>query len=1163
MSSISLWNIQSGTEIATLIERSSVDIVLPISNGISDVEIEIISGSLPTGLRIEENSIRGTAYEVSRETVFNVTLRATHLGYIDDRTLKLIVVGKDDPAWVTDTGLLPVGSNNTFFILDNEIIDFQLIALDTDLPAGDTLEFYIADGDGVLPPGIVLSETGKISGTTEPLLSLDKRYVSGGYDSAPYGDFVLDYGVTSGNGFSSFFYDSQDYDYSERTTSLRKLNRYYPFSVTVTDGETFIKRDFKIYIVGDDFLRSDNTTMFASSGVFTADTTHLRTPQWITPRNLGMRRANNYQTIYLDIIDNSTLTGTVVYTLEDFNDDGSVSKLPPGLTLDNNTGEITGIIPYQPAITQDYSFTVRATRFEGDIETVTIFGTYYEDTLLGATSFKVGKINDNTDDGINDLAELRNRNISINGRLYEITNIDNRNSLYDTIFINDSLAPQISLIISRGIESGNDYIFVNRLTDAGKEKYQGRTLNFSETESYVIQNIVPYIEYEIEQTDAENDPILPASSPRKMELNSNFYVGEYAIYSSDTGGDDAIYKCTTAHTIQGNVNNITFIAENWTPIAASLSLMSESNRLTATKQALEAEYGGVAYINVLEENRWRILLKSTAKSRILTNIREFFATANDSTQIGLRLIRDNEDRLELDTNLSNQLSAGRNIGIALFRKEAFSKNIAVVSDDEVVLPSKEKTFDIKIIGEIDSNVKWITPADLGSINANFRSTIKLVAETTVPDTAMVYTLKSGKLPNGMYLNYKGEIQGQAVQFATNTTSGLTTFDNSTYKMPFDGKLPGDTTFDRNFKFVVEAKDRFNYTAIEREFTLNIIDLDNTLYTDVYAKPMLKKDERAGYTTLVSQSDVFPPEYIYRADDTNFGLQRQLKMLVYAGIEAASINKFVASAAKNHKRTRYNLGEVKKAVAIDPLSNTPVYEVIYVDVIDNNSSKISKTTKSFTVNTPNKITVDSMSYEKADDSFNSTNGDSAISVYGRQTVKLVFSELDTIKIETRENGSINVNVDNDDFLVTLGNDSSAIVTLTLTDSEPYKLRPNNTNTIKVDSNAVNVNQSTDNVRYISNIANMRDNIKSIGKNERNYLPLWMRTSQNGLQELGYVSAVPICYCNPGTADKILTNIKAYGFDFRSINFDIDRYILQRTEENSEEQYILFANYQFNI
>jgi len=236
--------------------------------------------------------------------------------------------------------------------------------------------------------------------------------------------------------------------------------------------------------------------------------------------------------------------------------------------------------------------------------------------------------------------------------------------------------------------------------------------------------------------------------------------------------------------------------------------------------------------------------------------------------------------------------------------------------------------------------------------------------------------------------------------------------------------------------------------------------------------------------------------------------------------------------------------------------------VYVDVADIYTPKTGKAAKSFNILSPNKITVDSISYEQADDSVNETGGDSGLAIYGRQTVKLIFSELDKITIETRENGAVGVNVDNNDFIVTLGNNSSASVKLNLTDSEPYKIQPV-TNTIKVDSDAIKVSQSNDNTRYISNIANMRDNIQSVGNNERNYLPLWMRTSQNGLQELDYVSAIPICYCVPGAADEIIRNIKSSGFDFRNINFDIDRYIVERTAESNEEQYILFANYQFNI
>ena len=93
--------------------------------------------------------------------------------------------------------------------------------------------------------------------------------------------------------------------------------------------------------------------------------------------------------------------------------------------------------------------------------------------------------------------------------------------------------------------------------------------------------------------------------------------------------------------------------------------------------------------------------------------------------------------------------------------------------------------------------------------------------------------------------------------------------------------------------------------------------------------------------------------------------------------------------------------------------------------------------------------------------------------------------------------------------------------------------------------------------------MRKNIKTIGANERWYLPLWMRTPQAGFQELDYVTAIPVCYCKPGQSVDILRNIRNNGFDTKSLTFDIDRYIVKSTEDTADERYILFANYEFNV
>ena len=1168
---LDLWNVATGTKLKTIIERSSVNILLPLANGIV-ADIELISGSIPTGTRLENSIITGTVFEVAYDTIFTAVFRATTDDGFQDCTIEFIVTGPDSPTWQTNEGLLAVGSNNSLFILDNEIIDYQLVATDTDLSAGDELSYFIADGDGVLPPGITLSDTGKLQGTTEPLLSLDKRYTGGQYDSAPYAGLPMDYTVLSSNGYGSFYYDTVDFDYNEPTANLRKLNRYYPFAVTVTDGENFVRREFKIYLVGDDYLKADNTIMQASTGVFTADNTDVRTPVWITPRDLGFKRANNYTTIYLEIVDNWTLEGVVVYTLEDVNDDGTPSELPLGMALDSQTGEVVGRIPYQTAITQDYKFTVRATRITTDLDTVTIFANYYEDVLLGNSSFKINKINLTGDiDGTNDLFELVGKKILLGKRQYTVINVDDRNVDYDVIFVNETLAPNINLLLSQTAQIGQDHMFVSRLNEADKSKYQGRTLTFSNTESYNINGFTPYIEWQITQT-TENNPILPANAPRVIEVNTNYYVGDYVVNTVETGGDGKIYQCTVSHSVtsqkdefgddvlSNGIIQINFIGTNWNEVAETLEGLNVNDRVTATKQSLEAEYNGTAYITVVDSLNWRVRVPSTAYSRIKTNIQAFFSS-EDSSNVIATLIRDNEDKITLSTNLSSQLNNGRNIGIALFEKDSFFKNIIVAANDEVDIPSTVKTFEIRVIGEIDSNIKWISPSDLGFINANFTSTLKLIAETTVPDTAMIYTLKSGKLPFGLTLAYDGEIIGAARQYGTVDNPGLTIFENKT--VTWDGSVPGDTTFDRSYKFTVEARDRFGYTAIEREFTLAVEDFDNTQYTDIYMRPMLPNSQRKYYKDFVSNPEVFSPDKIYRPGDPTFGIQTNLDMLIYAGVEATTMDKFVAAAAKGHKRKKYILGDIKSAVAKLSSTSDTIYEVVYIDVKDPaNSTTGTKTADKFITKSKEKITVDSIQYAVLDDATRFRAGYNQLAVYTRATARFVFSDTDEIIIETRAPAEEELNVDNADFEVTVRAGGVVEVELQKGDSEPYRLRPK-TNTIKTDSNAINVSQSTDSIKYISSIDNMRANIKTVGDEERNYLPLWMRTAQTGFQELDYVTAIPICYCKPGESATIINNIKNYGFDPKIINYDIDRYIVKRTQNSDVEKFVLFANYQFNV
>ena len=219
---------------------------------------------------------------------------------------------------------------------------------------------------------------------------------------------------------------------STRHDLLKNLIGFTNLSVSVSDGDHFATRTFKLYVVGDDFFRSDTTVMQVSTGVFSADNTHIRVPIWLTPRDFGYRRADNYVTLVLDVIDPNTLTGVVSYYKTAANDDGSNSILPPGLTLDTTTGEIAGRVPYQPAITREYKFTVAAKRIGYDIDTVQLIEYMYESASPGTAQIKTSKFDTYSDYVIG-------QEFSVSGNVYIVTSINTSNTNYDVLTLNRAL----------------------------------------------------------------------------------------------------------------------------------------------------------------------------------------------------------------------------------------------------------------------------------------------------------------------------------------------------------------------------------------------------------------------------------------------------------------------------------------------------------------------------------------------------------------------------------------------------------------------------------------------------------------------------------------------------------------------------------------------------
>jgi hypothetical protein len=94
-------------------------------------------------------------------------------------------------------------------------------------------------------------------------------------------------------------------------------------------------------------------------------------------------------------------------------------------------------------------------------------------------------------------------------------------------------------------------------------------------------------------------------------------------------------------------------------------------------------------------------------------------------------------------------------------------------------------------------------------------------------------------------------------------------------------------------------------------------------------------------------------------------------------------------------------------------------------------------------------------------------------------------------------------------------------------------------------------------------NMRTALQSIQikgetvKTDEFLLPRFMRTIQSDTgSPLGFVLVVPLCYALPGKGDTIVKRIAASNFDFRHIDFEIDRLIVRDNLTNTGAKYLLF-------
>jgi hypothetical protein len=374
-----------------------------------DVFFKIIAGQLPTGIQITSSgviegvprsilNIQGVPTEVAEDVISKFAIRAYTTKIIDgatvvdrfaDRTFTITVTGQDSPDFVT-----PPGNVGTYY--DGSPVDIQIEFTDRD--PDEQIQIRVLTGE--LPPGLTLSNTGLISGIIEPLTGVSGTAVAG-YDRSPYAEFPFDF-------------------------STRSASKNYQFGLEISDGKQSDVRVFEIFVYSKDSMSADandSTPVLDSEGniiawkdgllsadntFITADVSPVRTPILLTPPgDLGRVRSDNFFAFKFNAVDFDgdpieyeitvgagigfdaailpNTPGSYDFAGEGF--DRGTFSLPPGLTINPETGWFYGYIPDQGATESTYRFAVRVKKAQ-DPSVISDFY-YFTVTIVGAVETDV------------------------------------------------------------------------------------------------------------------------------------------------------------------------------------------------------------------------------------------------------------------------------------------------------------------------------------------------------------------------------------------------------------------------------------------------------------------------------------------------------------------------------------------------------------------------------------------------------------------------------------------------------------------------------------------------------------------------------------------------------------------------------------------------------
>ena len=376
-------------------------------------------------------------------------------------------------------------------------------------------------------------------------------------------------------------------------------------------------------------------------------------------------------------------------------------------------------------------------------------------------------------------------------------------------------------------------------------------------------------------------------------------------------------------------------------------------------------------------------------------------------------------------------------------------------------------------------------------------TMKVIGELDIgiafTTPTVVGTLKAN-IPSLLHVEAVTDESDRVLRYSVTSGSlptGITLSEQGNLIGTIDPNDFTDST--RSYTFTVTVSDQYQAAATSKEFTVNIdIPFTQVQYGNLSGHATSFIDQNIFYN-IAQDPNINSVNNIFRPEDTSFGMQLKPDMLMMSGLEAQTLTVFQQQMEQNHAPKTLYFGDLKTAVAKEG-TNTK-YEVVYIEIKDT------------MVNNSGVAVSSSIKLRDA-------------------IVKPMLGP---------KASSMNATADYIDYEVTTDGGLAF-------STSGSKIRY---------ANQLSADLGVIETLYPNAVANMRSRMKSLGHKEWDYLPLWMKTTQaDDLAPLGYVMAVPVCYCKPGTSALVKKRIEDKSLNFKNIAFTIDRYVVSNSKVATE-------------